>query len=47
MIYALVVLCAILAALFLKKEAAGEYVPAVILKGLASLCFVTVGAFCC
>ena len=46
MIYALVVLCAILAALFLKKEAAGEYVPAVILKGLASLCFVAVGAFC-
>ena len=46
MIYALVVLCAILAALFLKKEAAGEYVPAVILKGLASLCFVAIGAFC-
>ena len=46
MIYALVVLCAILAALFLKKEAEGKYVPAVILKGLASLCFVAVGAFC-
>ena len=46
MIYALVVLCAILAGIFLKKEAEGKYVPAVILKGLASLCFVAIGLIC-
>ena len=46
MIYALVVLCAVLAAIFLRKEAAGQYVPAVILKGLASLCFVAIGLIC-
>ena len=46
MIYALAILCAVLAFVFLKKEAAGQYVPAVILKGLASLCFVTIGLIC-
>ena len=46
MIYVLAVLCAILAYIFLKKEAAGQYVPAVILKGLASLCFVAIGLIC-
>ena len=46
MIYALVILCAVLAAVFLKKESEGQYVAAVILKGLASLCFVAIGAFC-
>ena len=46
MIYVLMILCAVLAAVFLKKEAAGQYVPAVILKGLASLCFVSIGLIC-
>ncbi|MCQ2563440.1 MAG: lysoplasmalogenase [Mogibacterium sp.] len=46
MIYVLIILCAILAFVFLKKEAAGQYVPAVILKGLASLCFVGIGLIC-
>lgn len=46
MIYALIVLCGVLAGIFLKKESNGQYVPAVILKGLASLCFVTIGVIC-
>lgn len=46
MIYVLVILCAVLAALFLKKESEEQYVAAVILKGLASLCFVAIGALC-
>lgn len=46
MIYVLVVLCAVLAVIFLRKEAEGKYVPAVILKGLASLCFVIIGIIC-
>ena len=46
MIYVLMILCAVLAAVFLRKEAAGQYVPAVILKGLASLCFVGIGLIC-
>ncbi len=46
MIYILIALCAILAVIFLKREAEGKYVPAVILKGLASLCFVTIGLLC-
>ena len=46
MIYALVILCAVLASIFLKKESEEQYVAAVILKGLASLCFVAIGAFC-
>ncbi|MBR5981487.1 MAG: hypothetical protein IK035_05715, partial [Firmicutes bacterium] len=43
MIYALAVLCAALAGVFLQQEKKGRYVPAVFLKGLASLCFVTIG----
>jgi uncharacterized membrane protein YhhN len=46
MIYVLMILCAVLAAVFLRKEAAGRYVQAVILKGLASLCFVGIGLIC-
>ena len=46
MVYVLVVLCAVLAGVFLSKESKGQYVPAVILKGLASLCFVTIGVLC-
>ncbi len=46
MIYVLMILCAVLAVVFLRKEAAGQYVPAVILKGLASLCFVGIGLIC-
>lgn len=43
MIYVLILLCAALAAVFLRKESQGQYVPAVILKGAASLCFVAIG----
>ena len=43
MSYVLIVLCIVLAGIFLKKESDKEYVPAVILKGLASLCFVMIG----
>ena len=38
------ILCLCLAALFIMEENREKYVPAVILKGLASLCFVIVGA---
>ncbi len=41
--YALIPLCLCLAGIFLWKESRKEYVPAVILKGLASLCFVALG----
>ena len=41
--YALIVLCAVLAFFFLDREKKEQYVPAVILKGLASLCFVALG----
>lgn len=44
--YALIVLCAALAGVFLKKESEEKYVPAVVLKGLASLCFVGIGLIC-
>ena len=40
MIYILIIICGVLAGVFLNKESKGQYVPAVILKGLASLCFV-------
>ena len=46
MIYALIILCGALAGVFLYKESKGQYVPAVILKGLASLCFVIIGLLC-
>ena len=35
--------CAVLVLLFLKSEKAEKYVPAVVLKGLASACFVLLG----
>lgn len=46
MIYILIILCGVLAGIFLNKESKEQYVPAVILKGLASLCFVTIGVIC-
>ena len=46
MIYILIILCAVLAGVFLRAESREEYVKAVILKGLASLCFVTIGLIC-
>ena len=42
----LILLCLALAALFLIKESGKQYVPAVVLKGLASLCFVVLGLLC-
>ena len=44
--YILVGACAVLAVIFLRVESQKKYVPAVILKGLASLCFVTLGILC-
>ncbi len=41
----LIPLCLALAALFLWQESREKYVPAVILKGLASLCFVLLGLY--
>ena len=41
--YFLIIACVILAVLFLNQERKQNYVPAVILKGLASLCFVILG----
>ena len=38
------ILCLILACLFIIEENKEKYVAAVVLKGLASLCFVIVGA---
>ena len=46
MLYVLIILCVALAAVFLRTEAAGQYVKAVVLKGLASLCFVAIGLIC-
>ncbi len=43
MLYCLVPLCLCLAAVFLWQESKKNYVPAVILKGLASACFVILG----
>ncbi len=43
MLFVLVILCAVLARFFLVAESREEYVKAVILKGLASLCFVVIG----
>ena len=42
----LIILCLALAAVFLRQEKEKKYVPAVALKGLASLCFVILGALC-
>ena len=43
MTYLLIPLCLCLAAVFLLQESKKRYVPAVILKGLASACFVILG----
>ena len=43
MLYVLIILCVALASVFLYQESKKKYVPAVILKGLASLCFVILG----
>ena len=42
----LILLCLALAAVFLYQESKEKYVSAVILKGLASLCFVILGIIC-
>lgn len=42
----LLIVCAVLARVFLRAESRGEYVKAVVLKGLASLCFVVIGLVC-
>lgn len=41
-----ILLCLIFAAMFLYQESREKYVPAVVLKGLASLCFVILGIIC-
>ena len=41
-----ILFCLIFAALFLDRESREKYVPAVVLKGLASLCFVILGIIC-
>lgn len=46
MLFVLIILCAVLARFFLIAESKEEYVKAVILKGLASLCFVAIGLRC-
>ena len=46
MLFVLIILCAVLARFFLVAESREEYVKAVILKGLASLCFVAIGLIC-
>ena len=46
MLFVLLILCAVLARFFLVAESREEYVKAVILKGLASLCFVAIGLVC-
>ena len=43
MMYALIPVCLCLMVMFLSKESRKEYIPAVILKGLASACFVVLG----
>ena len=41
-----ILLCLIFAALFLYQESKEKYVAAVVLKGMASLCFVVLGIIC-
>ena len=41
--YILIIICAILAGVFLYAESRKQYVTAVVLKGVASLCFVILG----
>ena len=45
MLYILTVTCAVLAGVFLTYEKRKQYVPAVIFKGLASMCFVIIGIY--
>ena len=42
----LILLCLVLAAVFLRQESREKYTAAVVLKGLASLCFVVLGVLC-
>ncbi len=42
----LILLCLALAGVFLLQESRRQYVPAVVLKGLASACFVLLGLLC-
>ena len=42
----LILLCLTLAAVFLRRERAEQFTAAVVLKGLASLCFVLLGLVC-
>ena len=44
--YVMAILCAVLAGVFLYTEIKEQYVPAVILKGLASLCLVITSMIC-
>ena len=44
--YLFIPLCLVLAALFLREESREHYTKAVVLKGLASLCFVLLGLLC-
>ena len=46
MIVLLLLLCLVLASVFLQQEYRKHYIPAVVLKGLASLCFVILGIIC-
>ena len=41
-----ILLCLVLAAIFLRRESEKKYLSAVVLKGLASLCFVVLGVLC-
>ncbi len=45
-VFVLIPVCAVLAAVFLWQESRKKYVSAVILKGLASICFVILGCLC-
>ena len=44
--FVLIPLCLVLAGVFLRQEYRKKYVPAVVLKGLASVCFVILGLVC-
>lgn len=44
--YFQIIMCIVLAAVFLYRESKGRYVSAAVLKGLASFCFVSIGAMC-
>ena len=44
--FVLIPLCLVLAGVFLRQEYRKKYIPAVVLKGLASVCFVILGLVC-